>query len=454
MAKVLKFNNVLKTAKFALDDADIPFHLHSGTALGAYREKSFIPHDHDIDLAVFYWDVNTPTKLDKLVKSMKKVGFIINSRFGRLNHGYEIQFELNGVPLDIFWIYEGKYRNKDYYILDSYLGMCDKLPKKRCVWGYNPYNTVSIKFLGENYKIVPKKTLVDIYGKDWNIVKKFDYEEGIISGGYKGLIKDYYKPRPTDKKIAFCFMLNKRPEHQQIWEQFFAGDDYPVKSYTIYAHTKNNNEKDIPQWIKDNKIRSIKTGWCEENLVHVWINLLKTAYKDPGNKYFCLLSGSCLPLLDYAQTYKKIFSSKKSRINIDMTSEAYIDTGLYYADQWVILNRKHAKLLISLVDTVSGKKYKKEMKKELCVEDSCYCPDELYPINWFAYNYGKPSTTAFKKEFLLRQSTYTYWDGKMPHPIKFTYPKLLKFKSKICKSGSIFARKFNDKAAKNIGMGC
>ena len=47
------FNNVLKSAKEALDSVNIPFHLHAGTALGAHRERNFIKHDHDIDLAIF-----------------------------------------------------------------------------------------------------------------------------------------------------------------------------------------------------------------------------------------------------------------------------------------------------------------------------------------------------------------------------------------------------------------
>ena len=59
-----KFNDVLKSAKKALDSVNIPFHLHYGTALGAYREKSFIAHDHDIDLCVFSKDVNTPKLLE------------------------------------------------------------------------------------------------------------------------------------------------------------------------------------------------------------------------------------------------------------------------------------------------------------------------------------------------------------------------------------------------------
>ena len=93
--KELKFKKVLESAKKALDSINISFHLHAGTALGAHREKTFIPHDHDIDLAVFYEDVNTYSKLKKLENAMIKNGLEIDSKLGKLSRGKEIQFVKN-----------------------------------------------------------------------------------------------------------------------------------------------------------------------------------------------------------------------------------------------------------------------------------------------------------------------------------------------------------------------
>jgi hypothetical protein len=451
--KSKQFNTVLQSAKAALDSANIEFHLHYGTSLGAYRERDFIQHDDDIDLAVFYRDVNTKAKFEILKSAMVEHGFTIEATLGKLERGQEINFSKNNVSLDIFFVYEGKYRNKDYYIISSYYGMCDKLKHKTCVWGYKPYKVKNIEFLGAKYKIVPKDMLVEMYGKDWETPKKYNYFDGITQGHYKGFLKDYYSPRPVDKKIAFCFLLYNTVEHKQIWEKFFSGDNYPVPSYNIYSHLKKVDEQ-TPKWIESGKIRSIKTGWCEESLVNAWINMIKAGLKDKSNRYFAILSGSCIPLLNYEDTYNKIFGSSKSRINVDYTAEAYQQTGLYYADQWVILNRKHAKLLVNLKESKEGKEFKKNMKRDMCVEGNCFCPDELYPVNWFVHKYGTPSSQKFQKEFKTQQSTFTYWDGKKPHPIKFNNEKLKSFKKKICKSGSIFARKFNNKSAKNISMSC
>lgn len=452
MSKEKKFNKVLQTAKLALDEAGVKFHLHFGTALGAHREHSFIKHDNDIDIGIFYKDVNTVSDISKIKRSMKQHGFKLVASLGKINDNYELQFELDDIGFDIFWIYEGKYRGKKYYIYSSYYGICDKLPKKRCIWGVRPYKTIKIDFLGETYNVIPQKTLVDAYGADWTTPKKFDYHEGLESG-YKGLLADYFKPRPTDKKIAFCFLLYDRHNHSDTWIKFFNSDKYPIKNYNIYTHLKEVN-KNTAEWIQDHRIKSIKTGWCEENLVIAWIKLLKAALKDPDNKYFAILSGECIPLYDFETTYKKITSSKKSSINIDNNTEPAEQIGLSYADQWCILNRKHAKVLLALKESEEGKMFRKQIKKMICKDEECFCPDELYPVNWFVKKYGNISSQRFKKEIKVVQTTYTKWDGKNISPIKFNSKTIKKHRNEICGSHALFARKFNSKAGRELAMSC
>ena len=332
--------------------------------------------------------------------------------------------------------------------------MCDELKHSVCVWGYRPYKTVRINLLGTMYNTVPKTTLTDMYGKDWKTPKKFNYYEGIEQGGYKGFLKDYYAPRTTDKKIAFCFLLYDAVAHNKEWTTFFSQDNYPVASYNIYTHLKFVSDR-TQDWVKQHKIRGVKnTAWCEETLVSAWTKMLTQALKDKTNKYFVLLSGECIPLFTYPAVSKAIFASAKSRIEWEPNSATKSDTGLEYASQWVILNRKHAKLLCDLV-TAKGKAFTRNVKKDICADDgTCYCPDEVYPINWFVHNYGAPTSARFKKEFTLTPTTYTYWDGIHTHPARLNGVQVKKSRRKICKSGALFARKFNNKAAKLLAMTC
>jgi lipopolysaccharide cholinephosphotransferase len=453
MKKETKFKKVLESAKDALDSINVPFHLHAGTALGAHREKTFIPHDHDIDLGVFIKDANDKMMVKLIVKSMKAHGFSVVSRLGKLSRGKEIQFEKNDIPLDIFWIYPGNYRGKNYYLVSSYFGDCDKLKFKTCVWGYRPYRLQTIDFLGKKYKVVPKKTLVDMYGNDWKVPKQFTYWEG-LDGGYKGFLKDYYEPRPKNlPKVAFCFLTYNNLTHEDIWVKFFKQDNYPTKSFSLYSHIKKVSST-TPTWLKKHAVRTANTDWCGENLVWAWIKMLKAAIKDKNNQYFALLSGACIPLYDFAKTYKKITSSKKSRIHISKTARVYKETGLYYSDQWVILNRECAELLIKLRTTSEGKKFYRKTKKTLSKAENPSCPDEIYPINWFIKHFGKPHTSKFKKHIRDKVSTFTEWDKFTSSPKTLDIKSVKIIRTKICNSGAIFARKFTKGAAKKIALSC
>lgn len=452
--KDVKFLEVLKSSKHALESVNVKFHLHAGTALGSHREKSFIPHDPDIDIGVFYKDVNTEEKIDEIKKSMFSNGFKLKHILGKLDNGFEISFTFkkHDINIDIFFIYEGVYRGKNLYILASYFGNCNNYDNKQCIWGYRPYKVQTINFLGDTYDVVPRKTLVDMYGKDWKIPKKFDYFEGIQSGGYKGLIRDYYNPRPTNNNIAFCFLLYDHVVHGKIWEQFFSSDNYPVKAYSIYTHLKTITDK-TQNWVLKNKIQTIETAWCDKSLVYAWINMIKKALLDKNNKYFALLSGECIPLHTYDKTYEKITSVEKSRLGMYKDRKmGNIDK----ADQWMILNRKHAKMLVKLSTTEEGKNFVKNLKDILGEENEYGCPDEIYPILWFIHKYGKPSSESFKSEFKNEITTFTYWDYEKSmypkHPVRFTSPKMEQMKKDICKS--IFARKFNAKSARLLAMNC
>ena len=188
MNKQKRFLAALNAAKNALDEAGIPFHLHSGTALGAHREKKFIKHDEDIDLGVFVEDWNR-----NLISKMKKWGFeskyANDKHFGTIKKGKEYTFFYkNGVPLDIFLVYSGKHDNKNINWVASYLGACNKKPGKMCKWQVRAYKPILINFMGKQFYTVPKKTLADMYGKDWHIPKVFDYDTGVERGDYKGLM--------------------------------------------------------------------------------------------------------------------------------------------------------------------------------------------------------------------------------------------------------------------------
>lgn len=188
--KEKRFNAALHAAADALEEIEVPFHLHSGTALGAHREKTFIRHDEDVDLAVFAKDYS-----HKIIPAMKRHGFELERTFGKIDHGKEYTFVYkNGVFLDIFFIYEGKYKNNPINWYATYLNeICDNMKYKKCRWFSRPYRPIRMEFLGREYKVIPKKTIIDLYGKTWHTPKKYTYDEGVEKKFFPNLIMEKSK---------------------------------------------------------------------------------------------------------------------------------------------------------------------------------------------------------------------------------------------------------------------
>lgn len=93
---------VLESFDKIMTENDIPYTVFAGTLLGAVREKGFLAHDLDIDVAMFYDD-----RPDNLIDILKSGGFKLLHRFSIDNGvlGLEETYINNNVTLDIFYIY-------------------------------------------------------------------------------------------------------------------------------------------------------------------------------------------------------------------------------------------------------------------------------------------------------------------------------------------------------------
>jgi galactoside 2-L-fucosyltransferase 1/2 len=274
----------------------------------------------------------------------------------------------------------------------------------------------------------------------------------------------------SKKQIAFCFLLYETIQHLDIWENFFDQDHDGTA--TIYTHLKTVTNK-TPGWIEKSKVRTVNTNWCGEGLIYAFTQMLKKALGNSSNKYFALISGSDIPLYTYPETYKKITSSSKSRITYERHDGNVFEdrNDIYNGHQWVILNRETAMDYIKLVDPKNRKAkafiqkfrniYKENgvsvgRKKAIKSQDSTWiggCPDEIYPINWLIYLYGRKNIS---KHVSNQMTTYTKWDfEKDPdHPEVFNIRTVKSARKEICDHGHIFARKFTEDAADYIAMNC
>ena len=107
--------DVLERFNMAMKEGGIQYTLAFGTLLGAIREKGFIKHDFDIDVAV--WSADYSPLLQRV---LFKYGFKMSRRYTVENGNLarEETYSLNGVSIDIFFFYPA---------IDQYPYCCDFL---------------------------------------------------------------------------------------------------------------------------------------------------------------------------------------------------------------------------------------------------------------------------------------------------------------------------------------
>ena len=99
MNKQIALEN-LKEAVDILNKNNLYWWIDAGTCLGAIRDKDFIDHDTDTDVAMLYPDDEVR---DQLIADMVASGFELIHIFGKKNCGLEYAFKKNGEKIDFFF---------------------------------------------------------------------------------------------------------------------------------------------------------------------------------------------------------------------------------------------------------------------------------------------------------------------------------------------------------------
>lgn len=228
--------------------------------------------------------------------------------------------------------------------------------------------------------------------------------------------------------------------HQEYWKDFLYRHE---DKFSVYIHAKEDPKNDQPLFCTDyQRIPTVPTEWTYT--MKAQIDLLKQALQDSHNNKFIFISETTIPLQSFDYAYNKLISDKNSRFrfyenpHLDPSIPAWylpqrLVTGIplskqYKQSQWIVLNRKHAQLLI---DNISY------------LNIPCSCDNELYPASILAlYN--------LLDEVTQWDDTYVCWDkyganGRRP----FTFTHLHEKEefhaiSYACQQGLLFARKLDE----------
>lgn len=186
----------LLKVKEVFDKHHVIFLLMHGTFLGAYRDKSFIPHDFDIDLAIYQKD-------DEAFKSIIPELYENGIKICRYHYGIIYSFFYKGLICDIDVICGAEFP----FSLRYYRVVTELTPKKYL-------STLEpLCFLGTTFMVPanPDKMLAYEYGKSWRIPQK----------GRQGRLSPSWMRPFKFAKRAFLFVLRKlhlRPERNTMEE--------------------------------------------------------------------------------------------------------------------------------------------------------------------------------------------------------------------------------------------
>ena len=109
-------------------------------------------------------------------------------------------------------------------------------------------------------------------------------------------------------KIALCFLVTRDIRNHKVWEEWWHCYKDDINLYFHYS--KKSESKVKLDYMIDNRVRPVPTKWGDISLVKAERELYKKAYADKDNKFFILISETCIPVRSFTYTYNKLMKDK------------------------------------------------------------------------------------------------------------------------------------------------
>jgi hypothetical protein len=207
-------------------------------------------------------------------------------------------------------------------------------------------------------------------------------------------------------KIAFCFVTLDDLVQPEICEAFFA--DASPDQFAVFCHPKNPGNVHS-RTLAGRIIREhVPTRHAHVSIVEATLALFATAFMDPDNQYFVLLSETSIPITPFLEIHGELArSGERSLISYSVPpwgSEHYhrvhwvanggvFAAGFYHHDQWVVLHRQRVEKLLD--------------RSHLGMFEQVFAADEHYIMNVLVHLKGVPLDQTVN-----RRTTFVNWQQR------------------------------------------
>ena len=162
---------MLKIFRATCEEQGVKGWLEFGTLLGAYREKSFIPHDNDLDVGMYAEDYTNDFESSLLKKGFSKRHeyYLVNPERGTRNLT-ELGFSYHNFTIDIFLTEKpDKIRKLYVYLFDTFEDSAQLKVKYFTLEKVEPLQTITIDDEQFYAPHQPEQILKKVYGEDFMI---------------------------------------------------------------------------------------------------------------------------------------------------------------------------------------------------------------------------------------------------------------------------------------------
>lgn len=249
-------------------------------------------------------------------------------------------------------------------------------------------------------------------------------------------------------KIALCFIINYNHilNKENIWREWIEPNKDIINVYFFYKDFR----KIKSQWIRDHTIPPsyiVETSYY--HVIPAYLSILNFAFKhDEQNKWFCMLTDSCCPIISpkrfrylfYKNYNQSIFSWKGAWWNTDLHKRANLANlpkELWLAnDPWFVLTRENIKQVFHFVST------QQTITKTIC--DGGLANESLFAI---IFKFYKELEHTSKSHIISSVSHLADWNRRSsptsPHVFKHADEEDIKFIDKELERNkyAIFIRK-------------